>query len=153
MLGCKGVGRTSRASAEPVAHADASLEGGVMTDPSFAEAEALLAKSGRRWERVGLTSPSFRWSGQGARTAEYHTRPETFVKVIVHAFATEKDAIAAEPEIVKSVFEGARIRCVRKVAYVFWIESPVVFPNPDLARDTHATFDAVAKGIASGVAP
>lgn len=118
-----------------------------MTDLSFAGAETLLAKSGLHWEPAPLTPPTFRWSGPGARVAEYHTRPESFVKVIVYAFVTEKDASAAMPEIEKWVLDGTRSRYVRRGALVFLVQGPVVFPNPELSRSTNQTFDAVVAAI------
>lgn len=121
-----------------------------MTDATFTRAEALLARSARRWIPGARQRPdAFRWWGPSVvGFREYHTEPET-TTVFVYRFANDGSAASAEPEIRGTLMEGTRAKLIRDGELVFWIEAPITLPNRPLAPEVNATFDAVVAALTS----
>ncbi len=109
---------------------------------AFAEAERVLAHFGQHLTVVTDSPNPLRTVSAEARYGfrEYQSRGDD-VSVFIYTFATEREALAAFPEIQKKLLDGSRASFFQRGRVVFWVEAPL------LPVVTNPTFDAIVGGL------
>lgn len=129
------------ATAEPA-------QNGAMADSPFARAEALLAKSARRWTPTASQGPGpLGWWGPDVVGFREYLSDSESTTVRIYRFSSDQSAASNGQEMLRALqatpIDGVRTKVLRNGEFVFWIQGSVVPPNHPRAAEAHATFDAV----------